>query len=671
MNRPWIVATLFGICLTVGVAAALWLSREVWRLDERDAQARTEAEQEKRIRLALWQMDAALSPIIARESARPHFAYLPLYPPSRAYNRNYAPLPYQSVWIVSPLLTERPRFLVQHFQFDANGELTSPQAPVGNARDIAEGQQFVTSQSVVEATRRVADLARVLNREMLLEQLPLPLEDLVEDDNAPEPMAMPQAQIDHDKNAWTMKDYSLRSATNRIAQELANPRVAGRASQVAQSATRVPTDPQQRVQTRGLSDQQMEGAPQRLAPIPAAKPEQKQAIEQIKKSEPESQMELDAFAKWMMDNENGKAAAGPPAKVREGLFHALWIAKRLFVARRVMVGDQEIIQGFEIDWPSLSEWLVNHCKNLVPNATLEPAANPDSVNRWHLLASLPVRLVPGAIPTEPRSTWTPARVSIVVAWIGLALALISIGLLLRGVMVLGERRATFVSSVTHELRTPLTTFRMYAEMLAAGMIPDETVRKKYLNTLRAEAERLSHLVENVLSYARLERGRDSGRIEPTPVGPFLQRIHDRFRRRAAEAGMKVSVECRDGTGEMSLRIDPIATEQILFNLVDNACKYAASADNNEIEITVSKTKLGSTLAIAVRDHGPGLSRPSGTKLFEGFRKSAYEAAHTAPGVGLGLALSRRLARRMGGELRSVPAEGGGACLILTLPVADC
>ncbi len=76
-------------------------------------------------------------------------------------------------------------------------------------------------------------------------------------------------------------------------------------------------------------------------------------------------------------------------------------------------------------------------------------------------------------------------------------------MMLRGVLALSERRASFVSAVTHELRSPLTTFRMYAEMLAEGMVRDEQQRDRYLSTLRQEADRLSHLVDNVLQYARL------------------------------------------------------------------------------------------------------------------------------------------------------------------------
>ena len=107
---------------------------------------------------------------------------------------------------------------------------------------------------------------------------------------------------------------------------------------------------------------------------------------------------------------------------------------------------------------------------------------------------------------------------------------------------LSERRAAFVSAVTHELRTPLTTFRMYAEMLSEDMVPDETARRGYLQTLRVEAERLTHLVANVLAYARLERGALTGRIERITVERLLEVATHRLSERAAQAGFTIEVD---------------------------------------------------------------------------------------------------------------------------------
>src|SRR5690606_34545180 len=151
---------------------------------------------------------------------------------------------------------------------------------------------------------------------------------------------------------------------------------------------------------------------------------------------------------------------------------------------------------------------------------------------------------------------------------------------------LSERRAAFVSSVTHELRTPLTTFRMYAEMLSEGMITGEAERRRYLDTLRVEADRLTHLVSNVLAYARLERTSPDARMETISVEQLLDVATSRLSDRAAQKDLTISREPTDDVLDVAVQADPAAVEQILFNLVDNACKYAAQADNRTLHLKV-------------------------------------------------------------------------------------
>jgi len=114
-----------------------------------------------------------------------------------------------------------------------------------------------------------------------------------------------------------------------------------------------------------------------------------------------------------------------------------------------------------------------------------------------------------------------------------------------------------------------------------------------------------------------------------------------------------------------VRANVSAVEQILFNLVDNACKYARQAADRRIHLSLRRT--GRVVELVVRDHGPGLTGRDQRRLFQPFCKSAGEAARTAPGIGLGLALSRRLARDMGGQLRLDPHVSGGASFVFVLP----
>jgi signal transduction histidine kinase len=258
------------------------------------------------------------------------------------------------------------------------------------------------------------------------------------------------------------------------------------------------------------------------------------------------------------------------------------------------------------------------------------------------------------------------RLALWIAWGALALAAVAVFVLLEGVVGLSERRADFVSAVTHELRTPLTTFRMYAEMLSLDMVPDEVRRRSYLDTLRAEADRLTHLVENVLSYARLERGSPASRVKPVKGADLLTLAADRLDSRARTAGMTLDVEADEAARGVTVLADLAAVEQILFNLVDNACKYASRG--SEPRLVLGAAIDGGWFQMSVRDFGPGLSQESRARLFEPFRKSAHEAAQSAPGVGLGLALSRRLALAMRGRLRLDESGRDGACFVLDLPL---
>jgi signal transduction histidine kinase len=209
---------------------------------------------------------------------------------------------------------------------------------------------------------------------------------------------------------------------------------------------------------------------------------------------------------------------------------------------------------------------------------------------------------------------------------------------------------------------------MYVEMMAEGMVVDEKQSRHYLKTLQAEAARLTHMVENVLAYARLERGRANGCVESIALGQLLDRVQDRLVQRAESAGMEIVVIGEPSARQQCVEANVSAVEQVLFNLVDNACKYAAAAEDKRIHIDLRSSTRGAE--ICVRDHGPGLPPPRRKRWFRSFSKSAQEAAHSAPGIGLGLALSRRLARHVGGKLQLQTSEGEGACFLLTLKAAS-
>jgi signal transduction histidine kinase len=393
-------------------------------------------------------------------------------------------------------------------------------------------------------------------------------------------------------------------------------------------------------------------------PLPNAEPYQQQA---------RNRSEYQARVQNNVAQQMAARAVEPSPERRHtfpGLFKPLWYGNTLIMVRRY--GDAEgRVQGCFINWRAVKGRLLDVCKDLLPTADLVPAdpAAPDPDAR--LLASLPVRLVPGTLP----GAWSPLRVSLAIAWACVLLATAAAALLLRGVVSLSERRGAFVSAVTHELRTPLTTLRMYTEMLEGGMVADPAQRQNYLATLRAEADRLGHLVENVLAYSRLERNRAGYEVTVLKLADILPRIAERLAERARQAGMELVVEIPAEGSEQPVRTNALALEQILFNLIDNACKYAAGAADRRIHLSGAARGQTDTVSLEVRDHGPGVAPALAGRLFHPFSKSVQEAANTAPGLGLGLSLSRRLARSMGGELKLLDGATGGAAFAVTLPRA--
>ena len=357
--------------------------------------------------------------------------------------------------------------------------------------------------------------------------------------------------------------------------------------------------------------------------------------------------------------------AGVPAPVSEGVSHPVWVEDNLLLVRRVSSGSQTVVQGTWLDWPSIREELLVEAKELLPKASLLPVDDSVQADPTRMLAGLPVMIDPGEKLLIQQIS-DPMRWALWIGWVALLLAVASSATLLAGVVALSERRAAFVSSVTHELRTPLTTFRMYADMLARGMVSDAERRQQYLETLRTEAERLTHLVENVLSYARLERGRGVQRHESVTVDQLVERLQGRLAERAEQAEMELLVTVAEGVGNKSLTTDLGVVEQILFNLVDNAAKYAGQADDRRIHWETHTTAGG--IELTIRDHGPGFAKPSRARRSQPFSKTAEAAAITAPGVGLGLALCRRLAKQLGGRLAIHSKRDSGAVVALRLPM---
>jgi len=363
-------------------------------------------------------------------------------------------------------------------------------------------------------------------------------------------------------------------------------------------------------------------------------------------------------------------------KVIYGVMQPVWIQGELLLVRPLKESGVTRYQCCWLNWERIQDALRAEGSELLPMDEVQfaPVEDEDPVNLGMALTTLPVQLsmdrekLRAGFSLENDSSLAgslSSRTILSLAWLGFLLSAGVAAVLLQQVMSLSERRANFVSAVTHELRTPLTTFRMYSEMLAGDMVPPDK-QKQYVGTLQRQANRLSHLVENVLQFARLENNPDQGAEQSVQVGAMLDRFVDRLQARAGEEGVEFALRGLDGVKRLALGTQPAMVEQVLFNLVDNACKYGKPSTTGEIEMRLRHD--AGRLRIEVSDGGPGVAAGERRRMFQPFHKSDLEAANSEPGVGLGLALCRRMALSLGGELTYRENESGGATFELSLPV---
>lgn len=228
-----------------------------------------------------------------------------------------------------------------------------------------------------------------------------------------------------------------------------------------------------------------------------------------------------------------------------------------------------------------------------------------------------------------------------------------------------ERRSNFAAAVSHELKTPLTAIRMHGEMLRDGMVPSEEKRTDYYNTITAESERLTRLIDNVLEFSRLEQGTREMSLISGQIGPVVRDAARNLEGHVADAGFSIDIEIDEGLP--AVRFERDALVQVVYNLVDNALKYAKDAQEKVVRLRC--VRVGETVRLIVRDSGPGVSAKHLRKIFDPFYRGGSEMTRTEKGTGIGLALVKGLAERMGAAVSGRNVNGGGFEVSLTFRVA--
>jgi signal transduction histidine kinase len=227
---------------------------------------------------------------------------------------------------------------------------------------------------------------------------------------------------------------------------------------------------------------------------------------------------------------------------------------------------------------------------------------------------------------------------------------------------LSRLKTDFVANISHELRTPLTSVRLFAETLRDGRADSPEEVRECVELLSSEAERLSKLVEKLLSWSRLESGQGTLQKEPTQVPALLEEIAGAYRAQQLPASYETELEA----GLPTLDVDRDAIAQVVLNLLHNAVKYTGDVKR----IRLRARRSGKSVAIEVEDNGPGVRPQDRKRIFDRFYRGDDLLSRQTEGTGLGLAICKKIVEAHGGRIELDSRMGEGSTFRILLPAGE-
>ena len=650
----------FFLIAVVVLGGMAWATVATIRLERSEAQRR----RVDAIRTALWNLDSYVTPILSVESTRPHGDYQPEVRPGPAWHVSGVKLRDGSVMLPSPLLGRPWNEQIElYFQVNPHGVWSSPQLPDETVVCSADDDHALTSSQLEDARQTLAWLSSS--------------HDIIELDR---------------KIAWTKQllDRGARGdeGDGALASSAAScgccPGCSGKCTNHsdqcrAYQERRLSREYAQKINLPDpscpLTDAAVQAIAQQPGGIPAILPESAVDGEE-------------QFTTAVASDDDGAIVSSEPEfitlpdepetkSVEVTRMDAIWLAPRaggdrsLAFVRIAHEDGRKYHEGFVVDWAGMKAGLLEKIAVSFPDADLVPVEPPVSQPLDDLLETtmqtLPARLVvPVPVRSSLATAWREVRASMFAGWSAAIIVLIVAGVAMRNLVTLSNRRMQFAYAVTHELRTPLTTFRLYSDMLSAGLVPAES-KQKYLDTLNHESQRLSSLVENVLEYARLENR--AVRLNPTAtdVKSLTETLSRAVAERCEATGVK-GVTQNGVVPDQPLQTDVDIIGRIVGVLVSNACRHARQGDDPNVVLGVGYAQ--NKLAFDVIDSGPGVDHKDARAIFRAFRRGRNADLSAQGGIGLGLALARSWAELLGGKLELVDPRHpthGGAHFRLTVP----
>lgn len=594
MRRFRLLFALFAVALLVPLG--LLVERALRSADmEQQLQYRTVAER------VFDEMERTLSEMLAREEARPFEAF------------------------AAPIATELP-FVVGHFQVEPDGTLGGVHA---------QRKDDVRDRLEATVTSYFRSGAREKRKRELLSQLPGTTMEVGKDRGGKK--NEDEYRKDEKTPAKAVSAFdALRSLNKGVQQRGA--RVARRAEEYASAPLVAPSGP-----SSDLMDAPAAAGGRALT-----------AYERLPRPENEMDDRL-ASSKELLTREL------PPMTGR------MVDHRDLLLHRTVVQDTRGYQQGVLIDVSRLAMWLRDE---VLAGSELEPYTSVSFESAFVPAAKLregrvyahrfaepfddvATRLVLRTLPGVGGPTYLRVLAALLVG--ASLLGLIALYRMVSVVISFAERRGNFVAAVSHELKTPLTAIRMYGEMLRDGIVPSEAKRDEYHRHITTEAERLSRLINNVLEFSHLEKGTRQVSLVNGSIAPVVEEIAELLRPHVAREGFELRVELEPDLPPVRFERDALV--QMIFNLVDNAVKYAK--DSTPRLVVLQGQRDGAGVRLTVRDHGPGVPSRHLGKIFEPFYRGESESTRRSKGTGIGLALVRGLADCMNATVAGANVSEGG------------
>lgn len=226
-------------------------------------------------------------------------------------------------------------------------------------------------------------------------------------------------------------------------------------------------------------------------------------------------------------------------------------------------------------------------------------------------------------------------------------------------------KSAFLANMSHEIRTPLGAVMGFSELILSSdqSLPE---KQKCVDAIKRNGKLLSNIINDILDLSKVEAGKLDVETVPVPIEEILTDINMLLDLEATEKGLKLTLET-EGSVPVRIKTDPLRLRQILFNIVGNAIKFT---DKGSICVTIRTLKPGDgreLLAFSVRDTGRGISADQAVRLFEPFAQADSSTTRRFGGTGLGLVLSKKLAKTLGGDVVLAESElGKGSTFIVTI-----